>query len=31
MDSQLYENLLKIKYYDGDVSDFDLTMSISEN
>ena len=31
LDSQLYENLLKIKYFTGDVEDLGLTMTIAEN
>lgn len=31
LDSQLYENLLKIKYFTGNVEDLGLTMTIAEN
>ena len=32
LDNQLYENLMKVKYYDGDsVEDLGLTMTVSEN
>lgn len=31
LDSQQYENLLFVKYYDGDVESLGLTMTIAEN
>jgi len=31
LDSEQYENLLKLKYYDGKVEDLGLTMTIAEN
>ena len=31
LDKELYENLLKIKYYDGDITDLGLTMSVNES
>jgi len=31
LDAELYENLMKVKYYDGDVEDFGLTMLITED
>ena len=30
LDAELYLNLMKMKYYEGDVSDFCLSMSVSE-
>lgn len=31
LDAELYENLLKIKYYAGNVEELGLTMTVSEN
>lgn len=31
LDSELYENLLKVKYYTGDLEDLGLTMTVAEN
>jgi hypothetical protein len=31
LDSQVYENLLFIKYFTGDVESLGITMSIAEN
>lgn len=31
LDAELYENLMKVKYYKGDVEDLGLTMLITED